>query len=57
MSCYNERIYKGTDPEYLRKLQELKDLRDKRIFMAETFREYEVTLVTIVIKMYLTLLL
>lgn len=33
----------GTFPEYVKKLQELRELRDKRIFMAEIFKEYEVS--------------
>ena len=31
----------GIDPEYLKKVQEIKEVRDKRLFVAETFRQYE----------------
>ena len=34
----------GTDPEYQKRVKELKELRDKRLFMKETFREYEVSI-------------
>ena len=34
----------GTDPEYQKRVKELKELRDKRLFMTETFREYEVSI-------------
>jgi Sin3 histone deacetylase corepressor complex component SDS3 len=37
-------IREGTDPEYLKKLNELVDLRDKRLFIAETFRDYELSM-------------
>ncbi|XP_011410137.1 PREDICTED: sin3 histone deacetylase corepressor complex component SDS3-like [Amphimedon queenslandica] len=36
-----KQVNEGTFPEYVRRLQELKELRDKRIFMAEIFKEYE----------------
>lgn len=36
-----QRIKDGTDPEYQKRVKELKELRDKRLFMTETFREYE----------------
>lgn len=31
----------GSDPEYLRRVREVEELRDKRLFMADTFRQYE----------------
>lgn len=31
----------GTDPEYLQEVARIKEERDKRLFVAETFRAYE----------------
>lgn len=31
----------GTDPEYLKKVREIEAVRDKRLFVAEAFRQYE----------------
>ena len=32
---------KGTDPEYLQEVEQLAEKRDKRVFIAESFRSYE----------------
>ena len=31
----------GTDPEYLQEVARIKEERDKRLFLAESFRAYE----------------
>lgn len=31
----------GTDTEYLRRVQEVEEMRDKRLFIADAFRQYE----------------
>lgn len=31
----------GTDPEYLRRVKEIRDLYEKRLFAAEVFKQYE----------------
>ena len=31
----------GMDPDYLKKVKEIEEMRDKRLFTAETFLQYE----------------
>lgn len=41
--CYtgNSISAEGTDTEYLRRVDELKEIRDQRLFVAEAYRQYE----------------
>ena len=34
-------LCEGTDPEYLQEVARIKEDRDKRLFVAEAFRDYE----------------
>lgn len=36
-----KRLDDGTDTEYLRRVQEVEEMRDKRLFIADAFRQYE----------------
>lgn len=35
-------MYVGTDPEYLQEVAQIKENKEKRLFVADTFRNYEI---------------